>query len=135
MTSQLYPTARQAFATGTLNWTSGNWKALLLASSFVFDGTQQYLSGIPSAAILATAAITNRTASLGFCTGDTIPFGTIASGQQAGYVVFYQDTGNPATSPLVVFFDEAQIPGMPQVLQGYSYFFYKNLVAGGWFRL
>jgi len=135
MSSQLFPNARQLFATAQLDWTSGNWKAVILSSAYVFNGAQQYLSDLPSAQILATAAIANRTAALGFCTGDTISFGTIASGLQAGYIVFYKDTGVATTSPLVVFFDEAQIPGMPQVLNGYSYFFYKNVSAGGWFRI
>ena len=53
----------------------------------------------------------------------------------AGFIMFYQDTGNPATSPLVLFLDTPDIPGMPQILTGLQYFIYQNLTYGGWARL
>ncbi len=134
--SQLYPAARQAFATAALNWPSINMKMLLLDSSFVPNFANTFLSDLPPANILATSAdVTGLAASNGYCTGDTTSFGVISSPRPAGYVIFYQDTGNPMTSLLIAFFDTPDLPGLPLSLQGLEYFLYQNLTYNGWFRL
>jgi len=129
------PLARQGFAQGTLNWAAGNIKACLLSAGWNVDLTQQYLAGIPAAAILATTGnILGTTGAAGYLDGNTTSFGVVAAGI-AGFIMFYQDTGNPATSKLILFLDTPDIPGMPQVLTGLQYFIYQNLTYGGWARL
>ncbi len=133
--SQIYPLARQGFAQATLNWATTNVRAAILASAYTPDFTQSYLSGIPAAAILATTAyIAGKTGVNGLLDGDTSSFGVVGAGI-AGYILFYEDTGNPSTSRLILFLDTPDIPGMPQVLQGLQYFIYQNLTYGGWARL
>jgi len=133
--SQIYPLARQGFAQGTFDWATANIKCALLASAYVPDFTQQYLSGIPAAAILATTPnLVGKTGDAGYLDGDTASFGIVAAGT-AGYILFYRDTGNPSTSMLVMFLDSPDIVGMPQVLTGLQYFIYANLTSGGWARL
>jgi hypothetical protein len=134
--SQIYPLARQLFATAGLNWATAHVKACVLAAGYTPDLTQQYLSGIPASAVLGTTAdITGKTGAAGYLDGDTMSFGVIASAALAGYILFYLDTGNPATSVLVMFLDTPDIPGMPQQLTGIEYFLYANLTYGGWARL
>lgn len=134
--TQLYPLARQLFATAGLDWATSNIKIALLAQSYVFDITAQYITDIPSGMILATSGnITNLTAAAGYCSGDTTTMGVIASPQPAAYIVFYKDTGTPSTSPLIAFFDSTDLPGLPAVLNGLEYFIYQNTSFGGWFRL
>jgi hypothetical protein len=134
--SQIYPLARQLFATAALNWATVTVKAALLAAAYTPDLTQKYLSGIPASAILATSPnITGKTGANGLLDGNTTSFGVVSSASPAGYILFYQDTGNPATSPLVLFLDTPDIPGMPQILDGLQYFLYANLTYGGWARL
>jgi hypothetical protein len=137
--SQLYPIARQRFATAALDWPTSNIKVMLLAASYVPDFTNQFLSDVQAADssdILATSAnITNLAATNGYCTGDTTSFGVIESPLPAGYIIFYQDTGTPSTSPLICFLDTPDLPGLPLALTGLEYFIYKNLAYGGWFRL
>lgn len=134
--SQIYPLARQMFATAGLNWATANVKAALLAAAYVPDFTQQYITGIPSSFILATSGnIAGKTGAAGFLDGDTTSFGVVASAAAAGYILFYQDTGTPSTSPLILFLDTPDIPGMPQFLTGLQYFLYANLTYGGWARL
>ena len=118
--SQIYPLARQLFATGVLDWATANVKAALLAAGYMPDFTQQYLSGIPASVILATTAnIAGKTGAAGYLDGNTTSFGVVGAGT-AGYILFYQDTGSPSTSPLILFLDTPDIPGMPQVLRGCS---------------
>lgn len=134
--SQLYPLARQLFATGALNWATANIKAAVLAAGYVPDFTQQYLSGIPVGAVLGTTPnLTGKTGAAGYLDGNTASFGVISSPALAGYILFYHDTGSPATSTLIAFFDSPDLPGMPQQLTGIDYFLYANLTYGGWARL
>lgn len=134
--SQLYPLARQLFATGGLDWATANVKACVLAAGYVPDFTQQYLSGIPSSAILGTTPnISGKTGAAGYLDGNTASFGVIASQALAGYILFYQDSGTPSSSVLIAFFDSTDLPGMPQALTGIEYFLYANLAYGGWARL
>ncbi len=133
--SQIYPLARQQFATGALNWATANVKAALIAAGYVPDFTQQYLSGIPAGVILATTAnIAGKTGAAGYLDGSTTSFGVVASGT-AAFILFYVDSGVPSTSVLVLFLDTPDLPGMPQVLTGLQYFIYQNLTYGGWARL
>jgi hypothetical protein len=134
--SQIYPLARQLFATAGLNWATSNIKVAVLAAAYVPDFTQDYLSGISSGYILGTSGnIAGKTGINGFLDGDTVSLGIILSTALAGYLLFYKDTGNPATSPLILFLDTPDIQGMPQVLSGLQYFLYENLTYGGWARL
>ena len=133
--SQIYPLARQLFAQGSLDWATANVKAALIAAGYTPDFTQQFLSGIPASAVLATTAnIAGKTGNAGYLDGATTSFGVIGSGT-AGYILFYEDTGVPSTSVLILFLDTPDISGMPQVLQGLQYFIYQNLTYGGWARL
>ena len=133
--SQIYPLARQLFATGGLDWATANVKVAVLAAGYTPDFTQEYISGIPASVILGTSGnITGKTGAAGFLNGDTTSFGVIGAGT-AGYILFYKDTGNPSTSVLILFLDTPDIPGMPQDLEGLEYFIYENLTYGGWARL
>jgi hypothetical protein len=134
--SQLYPLARQLFATAGLNWATANIKACVLAAGYTPDFTQRYLSGIPFGAVLGTTPnITGKTGANGLLDGNTASFGVISSPSIAGYILFYEDTGNPATSPLIMLFDTPDVAGLPQALTGLQYFLYANLSNGGWARL
>lgn len=134
--SQLYPTIRQDFAKKNFDWTANTVKILLMDSNFVPDFTQQYKSGIPAGNIIATSGnITGRTATLGFCNGNTTDMGVIADPRLAASLIFFEDTGTPSTSRLIAYFDPTNLPGMPAVLNGLDFFVYQNINYGGWFRL
>jgi hypothetical protein len=134
--SQLYPLARQLFATAQLNWPNAAIQCALLASAYVPDFTQQYLAGIPSSYILAqTGNIQGLSASGGYLNGYTTSFGVVDSEAEAGYLLFYEATSSPETSTLILFIDSPDIQGMPQILDGLQYFLYQNLTYGGWARL
>ena len=135
--SQLYPYARQLFATDALNWPASNIKIALLPVTFTPNFTAKFLSDLQAATtIMATSNnITNLAAVNGYCDGDSTSLGIISSPLVAGALVFYKDTGTPSTSPLIVYFDTPDLPGLPQVLTLDEYFVYKNFSYGGWFRL
>ena len=84
--SQLYPLARQLFATGALNWPASNIKIALLPATFTPDFTAQYLSDLQAATtIMATSGnITGLTAAGGYCGGNSTSLGIISSPLVAG---------------------------------------------------
>ena len=135
--SQLYPLARQLFATGALNWPASNIKIALLPVTFTPNFAAQYLSDLQAeTTIMATSGnITGLTAVGGYCNGNSTSLGIVSSPLVAGALVFYKDTGTPSTSPLIVYFDTPDLPGLPQVLTLDEYFVYQNFSYGGWFRL
>ena len=133
--SQIYPLARQLFATALSTGPPPTSRRRSSPQGYTPDFTNQFLSGIPASAVLATTAnIAGKTGNAGYLDGNTTSFGIVGAGT-AGYILFYQDTGSPATSTLILFLDTPDIPGMPQVLQGLQYFIYQNLTFGGWARL
>lgn len=134
--SQLWPNARHLFATAQLSWLTGNKRCVILAQGFTPTFAEQNYSDLPAQYIIQTSpVITNLAEANGFCTGDTINFGVITSALKANSLAFYLDTGNPSTSTLIAYVDQPDIYGMPQSLQGFNYYLYKNLALGGWFRL
>lgn len=133
--SQLYPNARHLFATAGISWTSGNYKVLLMASGYTPNFANVYLSDVDASKIIATSPnISGKSEALGVCTGDTINFGLIVDSRAAGSLIFYKDSGTPSSSPLVAYFDTPDVLGFPLVLNGFTYYVYKN-VTGGWFRI
>lgn len=133
--SGIYPITREAAVTGAFTW-GGTIKVALMAAGYVPDFTNQYLSDLPPGMILATSgALTTLATSNGYCTADTVNFGILNTGQTAGSVVFYFDSGTPSSSQLIVFIDTPDCPGLPVVLNGLNYYFYQNIGAGGWFRV
>ena len=135
--SQLYPLARQLFATKQLDWTTSNIKIMLLPVGYTPNFANQYLSDVLAVAtpMLTSGNIANPTAVNGYCNGDSTPLGIVTSPLEAAYLIFYKDTGTPTTSPLIVFFDTPDLPGLPHFLTADEYYVYQNLTYGGWFRL
>lgn len=134
--SQCYPIIRQAFATEGYDWTAGTVKLLLMATGYTPNFSNQFLSDIPAGFIITTSeGVTGRTAIDGYCDGDTTSFGLIVDPRLAASIILYEDTGVPTTSRLITYFDTPDLAGLPQALVGFTYYFYKNVSYGGWFRL
>lgn len=77
--------------------------------------TDQFLSDIPGGSQVAlTANLTGRTWLLGRFDCDDFTFGTVAAGAPCQGLVVFEDTGNPATSPLLAFINTgAGLPVTP----------------------
>jgi hypothetical protein len=109
-----YALGMNAMFNGTYNFAGGTMKLMLVniagghyTPNFVTD---QYLSAIASGdRISSTGALTGISVTAGtgpkstFTASNTV-FSSV-SGSAAGAVVAYLDTGNPATSPLIWYFD------------------------------
>lgn len=118
MANRFYTKARQARWTGT--WTTNlhgatNLKAVLVdAADYTPDTTangHEFLSDIPSAARVSTTAPLSNVSVVGaILDADDIALPDVG-GDQAEYLILYEDTGVESTSRLILLIDTAT--GLP----------------------
>lgn len=136
MSNQLFPYARELFATGQLSWLAGTLRAVMLPPGFEFDFTEQFLSDIGAGSRIAISdELTNRTATNGFLNASPIRFGAVSDSRLVAKVVIYKDTGVEDSSVLIAYFDDEGIVGEPFVPEGVDYFLYPDATFGGFLRL
>jgi hypothetical protein len=136
MSSQFFPYAKQLFATQQLSWLAGTVRAVLLPEGVSFDFTERFLEDIPVGSRIATSvAVANRTAVNGILNAAPVEFETVLDSRLIHRVVFYRDTGDEATSPLIFLIDEDGIIGEPFAPQGVNYYLYPDAAFGGFCQL
>ena len=114
MSNTLYDVTRQSFLTAGLSWTDNTKTfgvALIDTSQYTIDpNTDQNISDIPSAAILARANLTGPTATNGAASADALSIPTVTGDVSA--LVVYENTGDDTTSQLIAYLDTASnLPG------------------------
>lgn len=136
MRSQLYPYARELFATAQLDWRAGVVRALFLPSSYVPDFTDQFLSDIfEGVRIAISEEIQSRTATNGICTGTAAKFPLLIDHRAVSQAVIFKDTGVESTSVLIAYLGDEDLVNEPFTPIGFDYYIYPNIVEGGYFRL
>jgi len=116
MASAFYTAARTAFAEGRVLWRSSGgdiFRVMLIdTDDYTVDiATDEFLSDVPSAARVATVALTPLTPTDGVLDAANVTFPEV-SGDECEALVIYQDTGSEATSRLVLYVDGASA-GLP----------------------
>ncbi len=114
MAQRLYTEGKQKIFEATFNWVSDTYHALLLPSSYVFDGTDVFISDLGS--IVARVALAGKTNTDGVLDCDDPEFASVASGSTVGSVVYAKYTGVDATSPLL--FHDNGLAGLPYSTNG-----------------
>lgn len=132
-TDFVYNPARQLFATGGIDWATAHISALLVSALYVPTLVDQFVSDIPSAAILARAVCTNVAVTNGIATSLIPQFSSLSSDYICTAVVLFVDTGVDGTSQLVYYSSTGN--GFPFALQGFNYYVGPDASAGGWFQV
>lgn len=136
MQSQLYPYARELFATQQLSWTTGVWRGLLLPVSYVPNFNNRFLSEIfPGVRVAISEEIGNKTATNGICTGTHVRFPLLFDNRLISQAIIFKDTGDEATSPLVAYIGDEDLVSEPFQALGLDYYIFPNVVEGGFFRV
>lgn len=136
MANKIYPKYKKAAISGgaNVNLLTSNVKLVMVdTGAYTYDDTHEFLSDIPSGARIGiTGALSSKAVS------DLAAF-TSANGRADGVtgasvetLAMYIDTGTPASSRLVAYFDTG-VTGLPVTPAGASY----NIIppSGGWFVL
>lgn len=118
----LYDKGREKFlgpAVGQINWINDDYKVVLVDEAlYTVDlVAHEFLSDIPvGARISTTPNLTGKTIGAGGVADANDAVFTAVGGASSEAIAIYQDTGNPATSPLVLFDNVAS--GLPLVPSG-----------------
>ena len=110
MASALFNPGREGFLDGSIDWDSGDIRAMLVRSTYTFDATDRYLSDLGSVDNGRTAALASKTVTDGIAdAADTSLVATAAVACNA--LVVFQHTGSDATARLIAYIDTAT--GLP----------------------
>lgn len=105
----MYPKAKESFLSGAIDLTTANIKLVLVDTGAytLASSTDQFLSDIPAGARIATSAnLAGKSVTLGVFDATDSSFASV-TGVQSEVVVMYKDTGNAATSNLILYLDTA----------------------------
>jgi hypothetical protein len=119
MSVQVYPFGREAFADGTCNWASGNFKAMLVKSTYTFSAAHKFVNDLTPGTNDngRSANLGSKTQALGLCTAaNSSLVATVASASNA--IVIFFDTGSDATSRLIAYIDGIQQLVIPVTYAG-----------------
>lgn len=128
-----YNKARERFLTGQVNWLTDTIKTLVVNGFYNANPAHEYVSEIPPGAIIRRSdPLTSKAATDGYARAAAVPYPLFSSQQQVRGIVFYKDTGDDATSPLLAYVDDGvAFPFMPL---GFDYAFAYDTIEGGFFR-
>lgn len=108
MANGFYTKGLEQMLNANIAWASDTIKAVLVDSATYTPNlsTDDFLSDIPSGERVATVTLANGVVTGGNVDFDDAVFSSV-SGDESELVVIYKDTGDAATSPLLILFDTA----------------------------
>lgn len=118
MANALYPLWKQEVIKGTANTSlTGVVKvALVDTGTYTYSPAHQFLTSLSGVANTAQT-LASKTYGNGILDAADITYTSVVPGPTIEALVFYIDTGNPATSPLVAFIDTG-VTGLPVTPNG-----------------
>lgn len=125
MANAVYPSYRSAMMQAPPNLATGALKCALVsttsgATNYVYSASHANFSDVPAGSIVsAGVALTNKVVSGGALNADPVRFASVAApggGQIGQALIYYVDSGTPATSPLVGYMDTTT--GLPVTPNG-----------------
>lgn len=119
MANGIYAKAKQAFLEADIDWLVDDIKVCVVdgADYTANLATDEFLSDIPGAAIVATSAnLSTKTSTDGVADADDVTFSSV-TGDSVEIIVIYKDTGVAATSRLIAYYDVAA-SGLPVTPNG-----------------
>jgi hypothetical protein len=118
MTKRLYPKGAELTLTKQIDWVGDTIKVHLMADGYVPNfSTDEFRDDI-AAHIVATVTLASKTATGGIFDAADISFAAVASGSDCNAIVFSKESGTDATSPLLIYVDDADITNFPVTTSG-----------------
>lgn len=112
MTNALYDPGREGFADGSINWSTGDIRVILLKSTYVFSAAHKFVADLTPGTNDngRSASLGTKTQTSGVCdAADSSLTATAASA--CASIALFQHTGSDATARLIGFIDTAT--GLP----------------------
>ena len=115
MADTSYPKGMQRLLNGSINLGTAPLKVCLVTAGYTYSTAHEFVSDLGTRAGV-DQALTNVSITGGVLDADDLDFGLLAPGSALKAVVIYLDTGNPSTSPLLLYLD--QLAGFPMTTNG-----------------
>ena len=116
--SALYDPGREGFLDGSIDWDTGDIRAMLVRSTYTFSAAHKFVADLGAVDNGRTAALGSKTVTGGVAdAADTSLAATAANASNA--LVLFQHTGSDATARLIGYMDTgiaAFTPGVGQTV-------------------
>ena len=118
MANAMYPTFKELLiGTGGVNLDTDTIKvALVDTGTYTYSAAHDFYNDVSAGVVGTPQTITNTTIASGVFDGDNVTF-TSVTGNSVEALVIYKDTGNAATSNLVMYIDTG-VTGLPVTPNG-----------------
>ena len=104
MANRLFDPGREGFLDGTIDWDTGDIRAMLVRSTYVFDAADKFLSDLGAVDNGRSASLTGKTATGGVA--DAADTSIVATANVAcNAIILFQHTGSDATARLIGYID------------------------------
>lgn len=111
MSNALFDPGREGFLDGSINWSSGDIRVMLVRSTYTFDATDKFLSDLGSVDNGRSSALGSKTVTNGIAdAADTTITATAANACNA--LVLFQHTGSDSTARVIAYIDSPS-SGLP----------------------
>lgn len=103
----------EAVLNGDIDFDTDTLKVALLASTYTFNGAHDFYNDISGSVVGTPATLGSVTKTGGVLDAADVLFAGL-TGAEVGALAIFKDTGNTATSPLLIFIDDyAGLPFTP----------------------
>lgn len=131
MSAALYPSAFAGLQDGTFDWLADEIRVLLMGPAFIPDFSEEFVDSVPANSTIDNGDnLTSRTFVNGLAQSDPSQHLQLFDLKAITSVVLYQDTGDPATSPLIAYYDGENLFGSPLVSEGLDQFVFPDAING-----
>jgi hypothetical protein len=118
MSNALYDPGREGFLDGSINWSTGDIRVMLVKSTYTFSAAHKFLADLGAVDNGRSAALASKTVTNGVAdAADTSLTATAAVASSA--LVVFQHTGSDATARVIAYIDTpaSGLPFTPAVSQ------------------
>lgn len=118
MASAVYPKAKEAFISGSIDLTTDDIRAILIdTADYTYSTAHDFLDDVAAGARVATSsALGSKTVTNGVFDAADVTFSTV-TGDQSEAIIVYKHTGTEGTSNLIAYIDSAS-SGLPVTPNG-----------------
>ncbi len=116
MANAIYPKAKEAFMSGSIDLTTATIKIALVSNAYSYSSAHQFYSSVSANVLGTPQTMTTKTVTSGVFDADDPSWVAVTSGSTISSYVIYKDTGVAGTSPLIAYFDTAT--GLPVLTNG-----------------
>jgi len=110
MANKLYPKGAEKLLGAQINLAADTIKAALVPSGYTFSNAHEHVADLGTL-VGQPVVLEGKVIAGGVFDANDVAFGAIAAGSTVKALVLFKDSGSPATSPLIAYYDD--VVGFP----------------------